>query len=367
MKKHIIGAIACYCGIWLFLTAVLLAAPSVYILTAIFAMAALTGVSVISNLYVKKHLRAAIKINTTTAKDSAVVCNAEFFNNALLPAARIFCGICLQNDLTGEKEYVLIKSAVGAKSNASESFLLQSRYSGRMYISIQDFYITDYFGIIPIKIYLKASARITVLPELFACELGERFAPSMSEEGYADKKGDDRTEIFQLREYQSGDDIKQIHWKLSSKLDEIILKEASRPQSKYRLVFWDKRVQSSPAQMNALADSVASVCNALYEKGEQFRLCYTERDELREWDITDDNVLLQAIPALVKCAGSSDCPDPDLEGYGSILYFSSEYKEELAGDERIVQMICTYHSEEENGAIVFSPENYRERLERLEI
>ena len=49
------------------------------------------------------------------------------------------------------------------------------------------------------------------------------------------RKGNDLSEIFDIREYVPGDDIRSIHWKLSSKTDTLILKEASDP-SHYNVV-----------------------------------------------------------------------------------------------------------------------------------
>ena len=43
------------------------------------------------------------------------------------------------------------------------------------------------------------------------------------------RKGNDPSEMFDIREYVPGDDIRSIHWKLSSKTDELILRQASDP------------------------------------------------------------------------------------------------------------------------------------------
>lgn len=46
--------------------------------------------------------------------------------------------------------------------------------------------------------------------------------------------GDDPGETYDIREYRSGDSIRQIHWKLSGKLDDIMIREkASRWMIRY--------------------------------------------------------------------------------------------------------------------------------------
>jgi len=49
------------------------------------------------------------------------------------------------------------------------------------------------------------------------------------------RKGTDYSEIFDLRDYRSGDDVRAIHWKLSGKLDRLVVKEASDP-TRYQVV-----------------------------------------------------------------------------------------------------------------------------------
>ena len=49
------------------------------------------------------------------------------------------------------------------------------------------------------------------------------------------RKGNDLSEIYDIREYVPGDDIRSIHWKLSSKTENLILREASDP-SHYNVV-----------------------------------------------------------------------------------------------------------------------------------
>ena len=91
--------------------------------------------------------------------------------------------------------------------------------------------------------------------------------PAYADDGASNRRGEDRSEVYQLREYRPGDDIRQIHWKLSSKLDELILKEASQPESRSLLVFWDKRTGGNPQQMDALAEVVSSAGMALLQSG----------------------------------------------------------------------------------------------------
>lgn len=54
--------------------------------------------------------------------------------------------------------------------------------------------------------------------------------------GYKPKSGGGFSEYYELRPYQSGDSLKNIHWKLSSKQDRLIAKEPSLPITKQLLI-----------------------------------------------------------------------------------------------------------------------------------
>ncbi len=61
-------------------------------------------------------------------------------------------------------------------------------------------------------------------------ELQRTVAQTLREEGMTqNRKGTDASETFDIREYQQGDDVRSIHWKLSSKTDTVIVRQAGSP------------------------------------------------------------------------------------------------------------------------------------------
>ena len=49
--------------------------------------------------------------------------------------------------------------------------------------------------------------------------------------------GEDTSEVFDIREYRSGDTSHRIHWKLSAKTDDFMVKEYSLPMERTVLLF----------------------------------------------------------------------------------------------------------------------------------
>ncbi len=367
MRRHITAAGIRY-GLLLAVQGILLVkTASPWLLIGLLAQLILPIISWCSNFYVRRHIRVQLQIPTTTSKNSAVMVDVELKNDSILPVLKAYCKVRLVNDLTGETETVTLPMSVGAKEKSAHTFLLESACCGRLYVSAEHVVLMDYFGLIPLKADVNASGRMTVLPEMFSVETMLRPYYYDSDDGSVQKKGDDRSEIYQLREYQRGDDVRQIHWKLSSKLDQLIYREASAPQNRSMMVFWDKRIPGTPAQMDALAESVASVCHGLLQNGMPFHLYWTEGDDLQISDITDEDTLLQAIPALVKNTGTEECRLPDMESYGRIVCFGTCPLEQAEHDERIYTILCTDEEADNRNTCVITPENYFEVLQRLEI
>lgn len=312
--------------------------------------------------YVRKDIRCRLQLPTTASKGQPWGGSLILENSAVLPAGKLEILLRMVNDLTGEENQLEFSGALGPGEQGQWDFQMESRHCGRVYMEVKSARIMDVFGIFSLNVPVKAGARVTILPDLYPCDAAVNEAFSRSDEGTASRKGEDRTEVFQLREYRYGDDIRQIHWKLSAKTDEMILREGSSPIDRELLVFWDKGKESTPAGMDAMAEVTASVCQALCEGGSRFNLAWTEAEEARIRQIGSMEQLLQAIPELVSCGRTQVGRGPDMTGYSRCIRVSQS--EEAGGDLELVSMDPTG---EIWVKILFSPDNYKKKLERLEL
>lgn len=260
MKKRIILSALGWLLLVLLLAALCFVTASAWVLSALLLCVTLPLASFGLNFALRGKLHLTLSLPTSTAKKTAVSVTAELRNDGFFPALRVFVPIQVRNDLTGERKQFEIALSAGAKSSQTSEFLLESDYCGRLSIQADKLWIMDYFGFLPVKAALTASARTTVLPDMFPSEVSLTPSPAVSDEGTESRRGPDRSEVFQLREYRPGDDVRQIHWKLSSKLDELIWKEPSMPESRSLLIAWDKRVQTAP------------LCYGCHGRGGQFRV-----------------------------------------------------------------------------------------------
>lgn len=84
------------------------------------------------------------------------------------------------------------------------------------------------------------------------------------------KPGDDPSEVFDLHLYREGDSVSRIHWKLSMKLDQLLVKEYSLPIAGQLLLLPDYRTAGKPeesalrldAMLGALHTAAVELCSS---------------------------------------------------------------------------------------------------------
>lgn len=123
-------------------------------------------------------------------------------------------------------------------------------------VILEKLYIYDYFKLFRLGIRCKCVAEVTVLPRLFDISdncrglFGSRFGDTDSS---LEKKGNDRSEIVDVREYQDGDNFKFIHQKLSYSMNKFIVKEfAGEHEQSYR--FFIRLLPGSDEQEKQMND-----------------------------------------------------------------------------------------------------------------
>lgn len=139
----------------------------------------------------------------------------------------------VENLFTGEKEKFWGATTVGSHEVEKVDFSLKVKNCGNIDISLETCWIYDVFCILKEKWVGKEVQRVGILPEchLVSVEVTRKTREFIADaQEYSDREsGDDPSEIYQIREYREKDSLHDIHWKLSAKTDELLVKEHGRP------------------------------------------------------------------------------------------------------------------------------------------
>lgn len=363
------------------LAAVWVAGGGALWLGAAVAVLLLPGVSLLLNLAARPGVRLSLTASPTAPKGAAVQTVLQVKNTALL-GARMAVRVRVRNALTLEESETELSCAVPPRGSVPLRFIVHSTHCGQLTAAVEKAVLLDVCGFLaaPVRTEMP-SVRTTVLPELFAPEIGLAVAASAPEESesYApDRRGNDLTEVFALREYVPGDDLRRIHWKLTAKTDRLIVREASLPLQRSLLVFWDKTAPGAvpPEAADALAESVSSVCRSLSETGFVYTLGWSGEGQNVMEEADDTDRLLALLPRMVRSAGAGESGTALLAAqetesfYGRVLLFSHTVPPEietLSGRCELTLFLCSDSEEAASCRTVrFTPEDYAQKLQNLE-
>lgn len=134
------------------------------------------------------------------------------------------------------------------------------------------------------------------------------------------KKGDDPSEIFNVREFADGDKIQTIHWKLSGKTGSLMVKEGSLPLTKVVNIFVDLCVAGDTTkegrerrhrESNLLVQGIYSVSMYMIENAiPQKYIWYDGRNEvIQERIVEHEEELLWMFQELFKCRITKDAQE----------------------------------------------------------
>lgn len=155
-------------------------------------------------------------------------------NSSGMPISRIRLDIKVMYGFYGNKtSYVSKYRVYGGCRHKKDviQFMLNMPYSGPACVYISNIYLYDYSGVFRVKLNPDTYMNITVLPDIRS---GRKSIETLinesdsTQELYINKVGNSINDIRQIREYQMGDSYRHIHWNLSARTGNLLVKEFSQ-------------------------------------------------------------------------------------------------------------------------------------------
>ena len=364
----------CWLLLALGLAAVCLLTGSSAVLAVLISLAVLPLVCVLCSLALRDQLTATLAQPINLSKGQKGTVTLTIHHGLPLPVFRLTCRLVVENLLNGSRETMHIRTFLLPGTSQTVEVELDSRWCGRLQLCADHFRLYDCFGLLPVRAKLTAVAGITVQPDTFEQTIrvsADANCPDDSEVYSQEKPGYDLTETFQIREYQEGDSIRQVHWKLTSKLDKLIIRDPSLPVTRSVMVLWERAGESTPESTDAQAEVVISACRALVSQSVQFTVAWNDvaQNVCVMQEVRDMDDLIGLMPRLLSAAGSAEAPSGagllvrncGEATFSHILYVAGQFLEESALLEqlgRVTPLICGRE---------FMTADYQEALMDLEI
>lgn len=183
--------------------------------------------------------------------------------------------------------------------------LLNSRYAGRVEVRIEDFKIFDMFHMFRLQGCDRTDASVVVWPSFSEGEEEEihSYVEGFPMENETKKRGTDYNPDYEIREYIPGDELKNIHWKLSAKKEELMVRErlaSGREKINVLLPLGDDGQEN-----DGLMESVYAVCRLLLQKEYPVQLYWPGRgDELLRRFLAEQGELEHVLDEILSDSGS---------------------------------------------------------------
>ena len=227
----------------------------------------LTVLSVISTAIASKLINVDTSAShpvLTRGEDSDAQFRIKITNKSFFPVSAVIFRVEFDDMQENGGTQRKLSSTLCARDSRTIYTMVSTVHCAYIRCKVCDMYICDAFGLTcqPVKKGVFTS-HMTVMPVMAdSCVLGS--SPSVSADDsdrYSDvKKGYDPCQVFDVREYADGDDVRKIHWRLSSRYDELIVKEFSQPISDSCVVVIETGIKAeTPDQRKSVTDRLMSV------------------------------------------------------------------------------------------------------------
>lgn len=154
-------------------------------------------------------------------------------NQSILPILSAIVHFELSYGHGEGKKYKKIKIYSNGKGKQEFEIAIKPEHCGIVNAKVKQVQIQDYFRIFSMTKKDCGEIRLFVLPKQIVLEESEKHILSQKiaecDLFSKEKPGDDPSEIFDIRKYREGDRLQRIHWKLSSKKEQMLVKEFSFP------------------------------------------------------------------------------------------------------------------------------------------
>ena len=216
--------------------------------------------------------------NATVSKGEPYVYEMKLTNRGILAYPFIEAEMLLpeaNSVRTGKRTVALTMNPLGAYHVKNT---VRFRFRGTYHIGVNYFYVYDFFRIFRVRVDVKSAATVLVLPRRLMLPdrpnvaVSDEIDPSVRRSDAAEK-----VEACDVRDYRPGDPLKSIHWNLSSRTEDLIVKDYVGGGTKLTYIYCDLA-----ARFPSVAPDAAEHSNADLKREKRERKAAERREERRQ-------------------------------------------------------------------------------------
>jgi len=285
--------------------------------------------------------------NAAKNKDFAVQLVVN--NRSIFPIGKAEAHIVYYNVFSNQTSAFDLYLPIQPRNSQRITFQLKSKFCGIIKIKTSYLNIYDPLRIFKFKTGKNINTEVVIMPEGHEVSGIVHYSDRVNEESdmFSEyRSGDDPSEVFDLREYNPGDKLNRIHWKLSSKKDDFIVKEYSLPIDVPCSLFLDLKCYKDNdltlPVFDTLIETFLSISQFLLDNERVHSVTFynAAQDRFAEQDINDSSDLSAVIRNIITSINDnmfSHSPkqyflENNSLSFASFTYISSFADQSILGD-----------------------------------
>ncbi|MBQ6946315.1 MAG: DUF58 domain-containing protein [Ruminococcus sp.] len=257
----------------------------------------------------KKNLKVSMSVNSKTIqKNQSFPVQIKIDNSSFFPVGKAEALIEYCNTFNNENVNFVLHMPIQARNEQSAVFQLNSKFCGIIKIRCAGIKIFDSLRLFSFTVGKNIELSVTVMPESHEISGIVVYSDKANDESniYSEyKPGDDPSQIFDLRSYNPGDKLNRIHWKLSSKKDEFIVKDYSLPIDVPCLIFVDLNTDCANnlqlPMFDTIIETLISLSTFLIENEKNHSIVFynCQKKCFSEFTVTDADSIAVVVKNLI--------------------------------------------------------------------
>jgi len=194
------------------------------------------------------------------------------------------CRICVTDLMTGERTIL------------THGQPLPTAHCGGLLIEPEKVKVCDYLGLFSRRLKKIPSAVVRVMP----AERRVAVVPDLTKymaRAWNPKPGGGYSENHEIREYRPGDSVNQIHWKLSAKMDSLMLREPMEPDQSLMLLTMD--LSGTREELDYKLGRMLWLGKWLLGQEAFFSTAVLTAEAVEFWEIKKESDLYECVEALL--------------------------------------------------------------------
>ena len=186
--------------------------------------------------------------------------------------------------------------------------LIPTDHCGAVVISYDQFYVYDYLGLFRRRLRRGDKTQVYVEPKpVSAGELPELAGRAVSL--WRPKPGGGFSENHDLRLYRPGDDLRNLHWKMSAKTGKLVYREPIEPVQKGYLL--TMTLSGTPEELDKKLGQLVWTSTALLEKQLEHSVRCTTGNGVVSFEVTDKESLELGLHRLLESPPAKKEAEPE--------------------------------------------------------